>query len=385
MRREKHYQDGSASVAVKSQIVWTVGWGYSDRCNMKCPYCYSRKARSVSSSIIEQKLSSAIAFALSNAKHIKSINWGTGENSLEKEWWHLVKELRLVAPDILQGVTTNGYLGALCTEDDEYLNIFVDCIDDLDVSLDFADESRHNALRGHPMAYDWAVETLRLCNEHGKPCSLVMVGSDESLCEVNIDEVFSFAKNYGCNVRINILRPTPGVSAVPPSYKTIKQALIYIVDQYAVISLADPLFAALFGEVASDESGTSSLRILPDGSITPSTYLTEKPWIACGIYDFQMPKLKDVGQQLPFSRISDSSLPVACERCPKAHSCKGGAKDRRILWYGDLSERDPYCPTRHDGDLGWGEISSDGWGMKKGPLIHDGYLPTLIFNSKRIK
>jgi len=365
-----------------SSIQWKVGWGYTGACNMECSFCYSRQART-SPQIEQVKLQQALAFVKEHEGSIHSINWGTGENALDDEWWTLVCEVHAVAPQILQAVTTNGYLGYRSRCDSEAGRTLETCISDVDVSLDHADSARHNELRCHEHAFDWAISTLELCRSMSKPATIVMVGCEETLTEHNIAGIFGLADSYGCSVRINVLRLVPGVGLSPPSYASLKAAMCFIVKQYGVVSLADPLFAALWGLHAVDASGITSMRILPDGRISPSTYLTASPWLVDGIYDDETVLLNDVRRSEPFRLLADAQMPAACDSCPLRNSCRGGAKDRRVLCDGDLSERDPYCPTRHGDDVHWGELGPDAFGPRIGPMIHDGYLPTLIFHPRR--
>ena len=365
--------------STESPVQWKVGWGYTGKCNMACPFCYSKSTRE-NPFASKQTLVQSLDFVRENSGSIESINWGTGENALDEEWWELITTIHDVAPHILQGVTTNGYLGEVCKESVSHKNIFLHCVDDIDVSLDFAQRDHHNNMRGNSKAYGWVMETLSLCNENNKPCSVVMLGCEETLSIPNIDRLFYFASEHACSVRINVLRPTRGVRMHPPSYHTVKDALIHMVQNYGVVSLADPLFAGLFGQEAKDASGISSLRILPDGKITPSTYLIESPWIACHIADSGVLRLDQLSHMSPFTNIADDQFPEACENCPIVERCRGGAKDRRILWYGTLFERDPYCPTRYGEESKWGTIESICMVTPEGPFIHDGYLPTVIFH-----
>jgi radical SAM protein with 4Fe4S-binding SPASM domain len=125
-----------------------------------------------------------------------------------------------------------------------------------------------------------------------------------------------------------------------------------------------------------DASGTASLRVLPDGSITPSTYLVTGQWKRAHIRDARLDSpqfASDLAQG-----IGRDALSEACQACPLKEKCKGGPIDRRMIWYGTLQERDPYCPFRHNDTL-------ESWQFAEtihqttGPNIHDGYLPTLIF------
>jgi radical SAM protein with 4Fe4S-binding SPASM domain len=315
---------------------------------------------------------------LENAPNIRTINWGTSENAILDAWFGLVQEVHDIEPTIIQGVTTNGFLGHRCSRERGLYDTFVRCIKDVDVSIDFADPARHNAFRGNAAAFDWARETLELCQAEGTPRSIVAVGCEEVLSEQNLAGLFSLASRYASAVRINILRPVPGCRLPPVSYDSLRKALLFIVERYAVVSVADPLLAALMGLEAADPSGVYSLRILPDGSITPSTYLIDTVWHAANIFSDEI-VLEQLRITPPFARLSQNGTPPACQGCELEARCGGGCKDRRILWFNTLDEPDPYCPRRHDGEIAWKHANDIHLVAKMGPAIHDGYLPTLIF------
>lgn len=344
---------------------------------MRCPFCYSYATRTEVYFEMTD-IAPYLRFVELNSKQIDSINWGTGENSLSSKWYELIMKIRELAPHILQAVTTNGYLGYIVSQESLYLSAFRKCIDDIDVSLDFSKKETHNSFRGNPDAFDWALKTLELCVAMGKPRTIVMIGCKKTLNVENVSGLLEIARFFDANFRINILRPVSGVSLDPVKYRHLKPVLRYIVQSHDVVSLGDPLFASVFGQSYLDPTGVRSLRILPDGSITPSTYLVSKRWRAKNI--LQEPVVfDDLVQTEPFGVLRSTCIPNECRECRLRDSCLGGAKDRRQIWYGTLEARDPYCPLRHDGDLNW----LNGFNVRSvrpvGPLVHEGYLPTLIF------
>ena len=79
----------------------------------------------------------------------------------------------------------------------------------------------------------------------------------------------------------------------------------------------------------------------------------------------------------PFSGMS---VPAGCNKCEVVSTCKGGAIDRRILYYNSLEKRDPYCPLKNkDPFPGPIDIKYYNKNNSHVPHVHDGYLPTLIF------
>ena len=340
---------------------------------MRCPFCYSVTAREGTT---EQDQSVLRAFVDRNHVYIDSINYGTGENTLSKNWFALLKYVRSSYPDVGQALTTNGYLGPALQQRPD-ADAILAALDEVDISLDYADPIEHARGRGHPDAYQWARATIDVCRSAGIPTTLVVLGIDQTLARDNLAPIFELALQHGSFVRINIFRPNHGQACAALSYVVLKQALRFIVETQTIVSLSDPLFSALIaGERAPDGSGRTSLRILPDGSITPSTYLVTDRWKRAHIQDADLddPKLR-AGLSLD---ISSEIIPKACAACRYVELCRGGAIDRRIIWHGTLERRDPYCPLENDDSLdSWRSFGTIQ--QVNGPHIHDGYLPTLIF------
>ena len=361
---------------LNGQRKWHVGWGYTARCNMACPFCYSKSARSAAPES-DASPGQATAFLQRNAAAIDSINWGTGENPLCDSWWDLVHEIHETYPGIRQSLTTNGSLVQSRGKAQNGAARLMCCLNDLDVSIDFADRARHNALRGHEGAFQMAVECLAFAAAHGVPRSIVMLGIEETLQPDALDALFALAAEHDANVRINIYRPVPGLRLTPPPYDTVRDALAHIIARYRVVALSDPLFGALVDRSAPDPSGVSSCRILPDGGVTPSTYLVTAEWIAAQLSDID--DMDRLSRTPPFRALQNGSLPERCRDCPFASSCGGGAKDRRILQGGSLARPDPYCPFENGDDAFSRRMPTPTYGDPGVSLVHVGYLPTLVF------
>ena len=356
---------------------WQIGWGYTSVCDMRCPFCYSRTVRKQPEEI---PLELAQSFVRNNADAIASINYGTGECALSENWSRLIGYVRSKFPKIRQALTTNGSVYRQIRSGKLDAELLFSSIDEIDVSLDFADEVKHVAMRGKEDAFEGAMGTLALCSVHHVIPTIVTVAFADTLSEENLDGLFALAKTHGAFVRLNILRPVAGVSFAPPDFETLFRALRYVTAQYYIVSMCDPLFGAVFGVPVQqgDSVGISSLRILPNGMITPSTYLITPDWQAERLAeDFHLERLRGLA---PFQTIRSAQLPAECRRCTLAGHYRGGAIDRRILYYQSLAERDPYCPFRHDHSAEALDCSMKHYKNALRPFVHDGYLPTLIFS-----
>jgi len=357
---------------------WNVGWGVARSCNMGCRFCYSRIAHDASSSPKGANLAPYLQFVRDNALELATINWGTTENTTAGEWYELVSAIQGIAPHVVQAVTTNGYLARACRADVGREEVFVRCVREVDVSLDFCSPERHNLFRGHPEAFAMALETLEFCRRHSVPRSLVMLACGETLFPENLDGLFRIAAHYDAHVRLSILRPVRGCQLAPLDYGQLRAGLRWITERHDAVSLSDPLFAALAGCPTSDPAGLRSARILPNGDVTPCTYLIEPPWVAANIYRERV-QLNEIGSRWAFRALREPVQPEPCRECTLWSACGGGAKDRRILAGGSLATRDPYCPRLHDDGLHWFSGRTAHMKESSAPLVHAAYLSTLIF------
>ena len=353
---------------------WNIGWGTISACNMNCQFCYSKNKRKDSHDL---EYEDWVRFIEENHNHINTINYGTGENALSFNWFKLVDYIRKNYPDIRQALTTNGYLSE-ATLNKYCLDVFINAIDEIDVSLDYFDSKKHIEFRGQPKAYQWAINTLKLCQQYGKNATIVFLGSKKNITRDNIDGLFKIAKKYGAILRMNMYRPVEGINDKSREfiieYDVFVDAIKYIAETYQIISLNDALFSTIFTEeTVADPSGARSIRILTDGSITPSTYLIDKKFIVGNI------KEKNVLSRLENDGILESiisrNIPEECNECVYKETCAGGVFDRRYLWYGNLNKKDPYCQGIFK------EKSKERILIKKTNFssVHDGYLPTIFF------
>lgn len=356
---------------------YNVGWGLTNLCNMNCQFCYSKGARQ---ELTDAKIDDWVKFVDENHQFIDSSNYGTGENSILDDFFKFISYVRNKYPQIQQSVTTNGYIYERVKANPNNLKAFVDAIDEVDVSIDFYNEEKHSLFRGQPRAYNWAINTLQLCKQYDKLTTIVFVGFEETLTKDNIDGLFYLSKKYDTLVRMNIYRPVSNNPEINKkfilSYNTLVNALEYINEKYQIISLSDVLLGSIFTDnPVKENTGIDSIRILPDGSICPSTYLVSEKYR--NIYNI---KDEYVLKDLNFSEFVHAPTPKECVCCKYEKQCNGGVFDRRILWYDTLYQRDPYCPARLGKEFPTTKFKTSKTGRIS---VHDDYLPTLFFKAKK--
>ena len=354
---------------------WNIGWGAVSKCNMKCQFCYSKFRRQHSKDL---GLEDWFSFVDQNHEYINTINYGTGENSLSDDWFTLVGYIREKYPNIRQALTTNGYVSEAVRLDAKKEKIIVDSIDEMDISLDFCDPNKHNDFRGQKHAYRWALDTLEFCRSNGITATIVCLGSCQNTDINNIKGIFDIAEKYDVKVRMNLYRPTEGVNEFTSQFILKPEKLIellYWVDQnYSILSISDALFSNLLTDtVEADPSGIDSLRILPNGDITPSTYLIHEEFVVGHIKEQNV--LQKLNDEAILQGIIHDVIPEECNECKYKNNCKGGVYDRRYLWNNSLSHKDPYC-IYTPGEAEFRKITL---AQIKFESVHHGYLPTIFF------
>ena len=101
------------------------------------------------------------------------------------------------------------------------------CIDEIDVSLDFAIKEKHNYFRGQPKAYDWAINTLKMLQQDNKTATIVFVGFEETMKHENIDGLFEIAKKYNALIRLNVYRPVSDNEEINKKFGTNIEVTYY--------------------------------------------------------------------------------------------------------------------------------------------------------------
>lgn len=356
--------------------MYSVGLGVTSMCNMNCAFCYSKDKRDNA----DLSIKAWKQFFDNNNGLIKDINFGTGENTLLEEWFDLVNYINKRYPNIKQALTTNGTLFPKVKNNPIKAEIIRRAISEIDISIDYGEEGSHNDFRGNENAFQNAIFTLGFCNKNKIQSTIVVMGIDDNLKPRNIKKIFDIAREYNSFVRINFYRPVnSSCNLTAPKFHTILELLDYISDNEVIVSLSDPLFSAVFtdAEINDDPSSWSSIRILPNGYIFPSTYLINDSFRLSHINEFNV--LKNLRENDIIKKIVDRELPDECKKCSEAKRCNGGTIDRRYLWYNNLGDRDPYCPDRQNEPVRLRSYKIDRDGFSS---IHDGYLPTLFFKAK---
>lgn len=324
-----------------------IGVGATNRCNLNCPHCYSRDSN-------KHDLSLHDYMSIYNmGVGVESVNFGTGESFLNPDfikmaqygWQHGTK----------LSLTSNGYtVSRLSDEELAWFN-------DVDVSVDFADQLHQDAFRGRG-SWALAIAALERLQNQGREFSIA-----SCLMDVNQNEVvplLKLARQFGCNLRFNIYKPVH-TTRYRLSYEDFWKCVHVMCENAEIVSCGEPIIkAALHLEADTPiPCGTRSFRIHPDGMVVPCVYCRSS---SVTIQDLCSEKfLKELEWK--------NTVPAECEDCPELRYCAGGCKVRRLL-NGGMEHPDEYCPIAKGKPMYTIRYTAS----ESRDLVHSGYLCTTI-------
>jgi len=316
-----------------------IGFGYTRICNFRCEFCYSKNVRG---GWTKQDAVKVIADAVEHHGSVE-LNWGTGENVLVPEFVEVLREVHRMG--VPQDLTTNGSV-VLRKQALQYL-------DELDVSIDYPDPERHNRARGHPKAFEWATQAVKLASREGIQVTVTMVGMRGNLTYETGYAMVELARSLGADaLRLNMYFHTKPDHFVPAPAQ-ISEFLKGLRDAAAALcGTSDPAVAKLLGVEPAGYLG--SVRLLPEKRVSPSTYLTSDEWAV----PIQLPDF--------YRNFLQTHVYRRFEEVYKKTFPRQSADRVAVLGY------DPYYVD--------GEVETVR--LKQAPgrsFIHLGYLPTTIF------
>ncbi len=345
-------------------MIKKIGWGFG-RCNQFCRHCYN--ASSWKAPAHDFETLKAVADKI--CPQITDINYGTGEFIVNPNALDLAKYIHAAYPKISQAVTSNGStIIVMPGEDIKAL------FHDIDISLDFPSEARHNEFRGHPKAWSWAMGALRKLQEIGVPRTLVTCVNSLTTND-DIEKLLETASEYGALWRVNWFREVGrGDSSLRIDAKRAWDIIGLLAARTEFVT-TDSIFGAVIGVPSKPcSAGRSTCRIHEGLSTSPYPFLKGPEWDGGNIADPSV-TLQSIYDSKPFSILRGRKADL-CSRCPFFERCLGGCATRAIL-HADISQPDDYCPLRAGLDVAaLRQIKPKV--TQSSDLVHDGYLCTTI-------
>jgi len=311
-------------------------------------------------------------------KGITDINFGTGEFLLNDNSLQLAQYIKEKYSKVSLGLTTNGY-SVINILPSELKRLF----HDIDVSIDFPDKDRHNNFRGHPLAWQWANQSLVICQRLKLASSIVTCVTSQTT-DQDLIALLRMAKKYSCSLRINWFRPSGrGKKYLCISPQRFWQVINLLTHRAVFEGLSDPLLRSfLLDDKGEDKPACAcawtSARIQADLSVSPCVFLKGKEWSSGQVLT---DSLSQIYHHRNFRRLRDRR-PKICLQCEHYQACQGGCASRAYLQAGGLEKRDAYCPLNSPRTKKLIIDSKKYLQLDNSDKVHNGYLCTLIVRPK---
>ena len=298
----------------ENPVALSVGIGLTSDCNLDCPHCY-------------RPTDKVYALTLEDVKTVcehlpaRSIGLGTGENGLHPEFLGVITYLR--EQGIRLSMASNGF--TLNELPEEQLMAF----HDVEVSIDWPTEKEQDEFRG-PGNWQDVHRAIARCQRLGLRVSIL-----STMMSANYDRMghmLELARSQGVNLRVNVYQPVRS-SRFVLSYDEFWEGFRRLLGSSRLVSCTEPVVSAVLGQGVPSVCGKESVRITPQGYVTPCVY-----WPTHSSTISDLPGLGERVLRTPeFRRATE--IPPSARDC----LCQGGCASRRAL-LGNLDQHDPYCP-----------------------------------------
>lgn len=258
--------------------------------------------------------------------------------------------------DIIRFCKENDLFVALATNglaiNEEVVDKLYECgLDGVLVSLDHTDKAMHNLVRGNELAFDSAVNSIKLFNAK-KIFTTVGITPIKTNYN-NIFDIVNLAVNMGAQA-VNLssyvptgrgtdeldLTPKQWKDLIIKWFKTTKE-----LDGTIRLQMHDPRIHVLSKDSLSSLGSTGCLAgslhcyILPDGAVNPCVMLP------IDIGNVKEKHLRDIIFEYQLGEdnlLNRSKLKGKCGECGFKHKC-GGCRAVAYSYTGDVHEADPHC------------------------------------------
>lgn len=302
----------------------------TQRCNLRCLYCYSRTSlRNEQPDPSKDDLLTAVS--LLSSLGVKRLMISGGEPFLRDD-----------LPDITKGakeagirevvVLTNGVTARSCM-----LKQLCDSVDLLGISFDGLDNNSPAYLRG-TNRLPTLVATAREAISWGLHTRIIV-----TLHANNLDDMDGYkhlAKAIGAEVGYSLL--TAPVCELGDYLLTDRQLeTLGTLMSENTSKMPDSLGAKLTVR-SSCGAGTRTLSVAADGTIYPC-HMLHLPFLAMGNAFSRETTSTDVCTAATALSTASVEFIDGCMGCSVRYLCGGGCRARSIMSLGDLNKRDPFC------------------------------------------
>jgi SynChlorMet cassette radical SAM/SPASM protein ScmF len=330
----------------------------TDQCNLLCKHCWINPSLAPDEAASMKTHPEVFEQAVGQAKELglRVVKFTGGEPLL---YPGLPRLVRFVAE--LGGlscyVESNGTLVR-----DDLVHLFAETKTSISVSIDGANASTHDALRGVPGAWERATDGAKMLADHDVRPGAIACLHRGNLRE--LEEIVLLVKDLGCSdLKLNFLIPMgrgqqlidhQGALTIA-EIRQVKREAMRLQDDHGFRIVADlPCSFSSLKEIGMN--GVTKcpflnlLSLLANGDITFCGFgYADSSWVMGNIHEHSLadvwqthPLLTQVRQQLP------GCLGGVCGRCLFRETCLGKCRANAFFVLGDWTAPDPLCQALYE-------------------------------------
>lgn len=309
-----------------------VGVGLTNACDLACAHCY-RDTEQIDQLTFDETV------GIPDALPVRSINLGTGENGLHRDYERIVAAL--ARRGVRLSLTSNGY--TVDCSSDETLRAFRE----IELSIDFPTEAEQDAFRGRG---NWRRVVGAVERARGLGLTVTILSVMMKTNYRRLPEIAAVAFGLGANYRVNVYQPVK-TDAFTLTFAEYWEGFRRLLGATRLVNTTEPVLNAVLGAPFAQGTGCGrqTVRVTPKKRVIPCVY-----WNRSDVALADLARLGAGGVLASTEFARARTLPDACCGCPFAATCHGGCAGRREL-AGDLNQPDPYCPLARGSrvDLDW--------------------------------
>jgi len=344
-------------------------WNLTNRCNLSCSQCYI----SAGGQQLNNELSSNDSRKLVNeaaACRTPLLMLSGGEPLVRPDFWDILEHAR--SKDLRVAVSSNGILITKSVA----LRLKEEQVDYVGISLDGANSSTHDNLRGQKGSFESSIRALKNCAESGIKCGVRLTATKDNFKE--IPELLSLTKSLGIpRFCLYWLVPSGRGKNLYQNRRLDKDDIAWVLDRlYQSAMTFDPETIEILSvdapqdgiyilnrlrkelpgryekaheilELVGDScsAGDRILNIDPQGNIYPCQFAQLQELRVGNLKDRPIDELwNDPANPVLFDlRSKVDRLKGKCGKCVHKRICSGGCRIRAYFESGDLWAEDPHC------------------------------------------